>query len=133
MLLGLVSGVSAAAATWGLVGDVSEPGGYERILPAPELPRPVELGMSVVGASVVLAILALLWTSSQRRPLHKHSREIVLTLTVLGVGTAGAGRILSSSTYGANIGGGMILLVSPFVLIGILVVLVRRWRHFGRA
>ena len=133
VLLGLISGACAATATWGLVGDVSEPGGYLRILPAPELSRPVELGMGVVGAAVVLAILALLWRSSWRRPLPKHASEIVLILTVLGVLTAGAGRVLSSRTDGANIGGGMILMVSPFALIGILVVLVRGWRHFGQA
>ena len=42
-------------------------------------------------------------------------------------------RIVTSATVGANIGGGLVLMVAPFVLIPLVVTGLIRWHHLLHA
>ena len=55
-------------------------------------------------------------------------RPVLLPAVVLGLLVGAAGRVLTAGVVGANIGAGLVLLASPFVLVPLAVWLAARWR-----
>jgi hypothetical protein len=101
-------------ATVALTPELREAGGTDVIFEAPNL-RPFGRGLlllvSVVAAGVILWAFAS-GKSTGGRP----RRTIEVTAVSVGVGIlAGLGyRLVTAKTAGANIGGGLVLLASPF-------------------
>lgn len=125
--LGVLSGLATAAATWGILGDVSEPDGWIQMVPAPRVPRGVELAIGAAGALALVAIAVAL----RRTAVPRATGELVTLFVLFGCITAAAWRVLSSHTYGANIGGGLILMSAPFIVAGFAIAIARVWRRLG--
>ena len=114
-------------ATWFLLGDMSEPGGLDRIYAAPELPRPLEMLLGLLSAgSLVIGLRFLI-------PRTRHSGErawwsVFGVLAVVGVTLAFGLRVLTARVGGANIGGGLFLMYGlPVVSLLVLWALARAW------
>lgn len=105
--------ISSTAATWFLVGYRSEGGGTDHLVRIPQIDRRLEF---VVGA-VLLGFLAWLTTGLQREHsawLRKGWSKVYLHLLVVGVAIAVGARVVTGGGSGANIGGGMLLMLGPF-------------------
>jgi hypothetical protein len=120
--------VGSAALAWWLIGDVSEIDGYMQIVPEPPLSGVQTAVVGVAGLTGVIAAGTQLVDWYRRRLLHPAGLALAGLGFVSGIGLAGSGRILSSKTVGANIGGGMIVLAGPFVAILLAVLAIREWR-----
>ena len=133
--LGALVGVILATpvALWCLMGDRSEPDGYLRLLEPPVIDRGLELAIGVAAAGVVLAGLAVVATASYDGVLGRADRRATIPLVLAGVFLAVGGRIVTSATYGANIGGGGLVLVAPWVLPPLLIIGVVRWWRILRS
>lgn len=113
----------STALAWWLVGDLSYTGdtgeqGLDRLAEPPVSERTAH----VLGASsAVLLPLVLL--------LGWRLRTVLLPAVVLGAVVGAAGRVVTAGGIGANIGGGIVLLFSPLVLLPLAVWLVVGWRR----
>lgn len=126
--LGLALGLAAlsAIATWGLVGpqresvDGLDPGtvmtedDYDYAFRAPD----VDPGLERVagGAAALLAAAVATWVVlGVGDPAQNRGRQVlaVATAVAAGVVVGGGGRIVTAGVIGANIGGGLVLLVGP--------------------
>lgn len=119
--------VGATALVWLAMGDISEPGGYMSMFRPPPVARPVE----VVAAAIIAIALGVQFARIRRRRMRP--------LTVMSVSAGLMGmfigftlRVLSSLTDGANIGGGLLILVSPLVFIPLLVSTIVCWLRIAR-
>lgn len=115
-----------------MVGDLSEPGGYQRILTPPELGARAAHGVAVVTVGVLVAGTVAVVAAWRDRTLDWRDGRAALPLLAAGVLGAVGGRVLTAASYGANIGGGMVLLAAPFVLLPLLVAGARGWRRARR-
>jgi hypothetical protein len=115
--------VLSAALAWWLVGDLSSTGNAgEQGLDRMAEPPVSEGTAQVLGAgSAVLLPLVLL--------LGWRLRAVLLPAIVLGAAVGAAGRVVTAGVIGANIGGGMVLLLSPLVLLPLAIWLVVGWRR----
>jgi hypothetical protein len=122
--LGLVAGF---ATTWAAIGDASE-GRANADPPILDLPNgtgAVQLVGLLLGGAALLAAVGLL------RRRRWRGKDIALVL-IVGVGGAFYGlgaRVVAARTYGANIGGGGIILASPVVLLVLATALIVALRH----
>jgi hypothetical protein len=120
--------VTTSSAVWLLLGDLSEDDGYLRIFEVPQLSRPVEavLGLAI-GAAAGLAA-ARLWQRGRGWLIDDGYWRVYVRLLAAGMIVAAGGRIVTSATVGANIGGGGIMMIGPFVVLYLL----ERARQEGR-
>jgi hypothetical protein len=112
--------VALALITWWLVGDISEPGAEDVLFRFALAERHSTL-LGLVGLAIAAACAVDWWTRWNR----SGSRGTAAWLTILGANAgflAGfALRIITARVHGANIGGGMVLLGSPFGAVALLV------------
>ena len=120
----VISSLLSAALAWWLVGDLSYTGntgeqGLDRLAEPP-----VSEGTAQVlgaGSAVLLPLVLLIgW----------RWRAVLLPAVGLGAVVGAAGRVVTAGVIGANIGGGMVLLVSSLVLLPLAIWLVAGWRRF---
>lgn len=116
------STVLSAVLAWWLVGDLSYTGsageqGLDR-LAAPPITEGTALVLGAVSAVLLPLVLLVAW----------RLRSVLLPAVVLGVLVGAAGRVITAGVIGANIGGGMVLLASPFVLVPLVIWMAVRWR-----
>ncbi len=106
--------------TWWLIGDVSEPGGADYIIRPPSI-DPV-LGALLGWGSLLIVVGAshILWRRSIPLPIHKGWWRVLARLLAAGVLFAAGARIITAATVGANIGGGGLMMIGPFVLLYLL-------------
>lgn len=127
LLVGLACVVAVPIATWFLLGDMSEPGGMDRMYSAPEVPRPVEL---VFGALAAAGIAIGLWFLI---PRTRNSGErawwpVFGVLAAVGFILAFGFRVMTARVGGANIGGGLFLMYGlPVVVLLLVWALGRAW------
>lgn len=104
---------------WWLVGDLSEGAGApDRMFEAPELTSTQEFLIGLVA--VVLFVVSLGFVLAALRQHRLRWAEVLPAVPFLLAGAyAGfAGRVVTARVSGANIGGGMLILLAPFVAIG---------------
>jgi hypothetical protein len=130
-MVAIVLLVGSAAVAWWAVGDVSEPDGYMQIMPAVSLTSTQTTVAGLAGLGGVAAAGWWLLGLRRRGVLPAAGRKLAVTAVAAGVATACAGRVLTAMTAGANIGGGLLMLVAPFVGIAVAVTAVRQWRAIG--
>ncbi|MBN9738021.1 hypothetical protein PP1_023725 [Pseudonocardia sp. P1] len=117
----LAAGIAAAGATWYLVGDRSSAGAFpdDRIVaPPPPLP-PVAGHVAGIGVLVLLGVL-LVAIVRRRRETGPAVPGATALLVVAGVLAGLSWRVVTAATIGANIGGGLALMI-VLPLAGILV------------
>ncbi len=134
-LLGLLFAVpllASALTAWWLIGDVSERGGYLQILPLP-LSAKAALIAGVAGILLALVFLRELWTMRLGEGIPADARRLAAAGVALGVLTAFVLRVLSSKTDGANIGGGMLMILGPMLAVPLVVYAFRRWQSLARS
>lgn len=126
--LGLpAAGIALATAilVWFAIGDVSFRGSGGLFLDYEYGPYQVgpESGFFVVGVTVVVAIgaLGILIRRTRRGVANWRSWVVVAALSAGGALGAGGWRVLTAGGRGANIGGGFVLLVGPWLVSGLLV------------
>jgi hypothetical protein len=120
--------VSSSALAWWLIGDVSEVGGYMQIVPDPPISGMQTAVVGVIGLAGVIAAIGQLIDWYRQRLLPAAGLRLTALGFVTGIGLAVAGRILSSKTAGANIGGGLIMMAAPFVAIPLGAAVVKQWK-----
>lgn len=122
VLRALATSLGAAAATWWLVGDRSEPslvpGDLSYSLVLPDLPPVVT---ATAGGLGLLVVVVLGWPLVRDRRSRRPAVALLAVGVALGVGL----RIETGGVHGANIGGGMVLLAAPAVA-GVAVAQARR-------
>lgn len=123
--------VSLPVATWWLVGDLSaEIDDPDYMFRPPELTDGTERALGLVALVLVVGAVVALASAARRRQLGP--RDVALApLVAAGVSVEFAGRALTAGVGGANIGGGIILLFGPFLLIGLLICSVVLWVALG--
>lgn len=90
-------------------GDLSENGGYLRIVESPPVPPIVEHGLGLAALCTVVFGLAMLMSNKDERDRERRWRSVFGAFFAAGV-LAGFGlRLLAASTVGANIGRGLFL------------------------
>jgi hypothetical protein len=107
------------ATVWFVLGDVSAQEGYLSLFRPPELPRSLELVLAVVlTVTIGVKLVAV-------RRLHVQGLlAMVLLAMAIGAYVGFTLRVLSSLTVGANIGGGLLMLAAPFVLVPLAIATV---------
>ena len=112
----VVVAVAVLVATWWLIGPLDEPDGWLYIIRPPDFPGHLELAVGVVAVVVIGS--ASLWAIFEHRSgrLPPGWSTVAALLAFAGFMTAGILRVVTAATYGANIGGGLLILFgSPFV------------------
>lgn len=109
---------------WWLIGDLSEPGdpaSHDHLLRPLAISPGAErvLGATATALLVVAVVVA--------RGSSREERRATWPLVAAAAFVALAGRVMTAGVGGANIGGGMLMMVGPFVLLPLLVVGARRW------
>lgn len=110
--VGLLAGTCAAVVAWFLIGDVSTASALAdgtRAYDPPVLPWPVGV---LAGAGLVCCVLAVVRRWAVASP--------VVLCVLAGLLVGWAGRVITAASIGANIGGGLMLLIG-LPLAGILV------------
>jgi hypothetical protein len=109
--------IGMAAVAWWLIGDVSEAGGRDVM---------VELALlqdhpGSVGAIGVLILAVVVADLLSTRPvsLRSYCLAVLPFVVVGGLGLAFAGRVVTARVGGANIGGGLAMVVAPVLVIGL--------------
>jgi hypothetical protein len=123
--------LASALLAWWLIGDMSERGGYQPILPLPSSGEAAALA-GVTGVLVALAFLRELWSIRRTGRVPGDARRLSAAGLALGTLTAFALRVLSAKTAGANIGGGIVMIYGPVLAVPLLVYAYRRWRALAR-
>ena len=126
--------LASALIAWWLIGDLSEEGGYLQILPLSQSPE-VALIAGVTGILVALLFCRELWAMRRRRGgrIPRDASRLAATSAAVGVFTAFVLRALSMKADGANIGGGILMMYGPVLVLPLLVYAYRRWRALARS
>ena len=111
-----ILGVSLAVVAWWLVGDLSSPG-FSReeldfTLKAPESFERNATEAGIVGGGVAMVCLsALVWIYLRDRPARFPLWSIA-AIAVVGLYAGFAARVVTAGGIGANIGGGLIVMLT---------------------
>jgi hypothetical protein len=110
-LAGLAGGMAATVA---LTPELREAGGTDVIFEAPDLGL-VGRGVLLAVAGIAIGVIVSTFASAARTG-GPPSRSAEVTAVSVGIGAlAGLGyRVVTATTAGANIGGGLVLLAAPF-------------------
>ncbi|MEM9656496.1 MAG: hypothetical protein AAGA65_30750 [Actinomycetota bacterium] len=124
----LVLVVSLPIATWWIVPVVSHPRATDYMIEP--LPLSARQQNTAGGVALVLVAVAaaMVFSAPGRRSLRRHEREASVPLVVAGLYTGTAYQIATSPTIGANIGGGLLVLVGYLAVPGLIVADIWRWR-----
>lgn len=118
--------IAAPLLAWALIGNLSEPGltDPDFLLPPLTTTPAIRFALLAVSAVVLAVGLATTWTSARRRVITQ--REATALVPALGIGafTGLAVRVLTAGGVGANIGGGLVVMAAPFVVLMLGAVLV---------
>lgn len=123
--------VSAPIAAWWAIGDLSEevhPDLATYVVSPPNLDSPVELALGAGATTTLLGAVVVLALATRRGAVASHWWSVVTPLVALGVVGATSYRILTAAVHGANIGAGMVMLIAPLVVVGLLVTSFLGWR-----
>ena len=124
----LVAAVPVAA--WGLIGQLDEPGPRSElsyIIEPPGIAAGVETTLGVVCLVLAVVSGAVLVHASRRGTFERRWWPVLLPLVAAGLITGAAGRVVTAGSMGANIGGGMAILVGGPVVAGLLVAALVVW------
>jgi hypothetical protein len=125
--------VAAFVASWWLIGDQTEasirPGDISYVMRAPDLPSVAVAAAGVVSIVVVAAIVLSLIVT---RPRARARREAATVAALAGAAfvLAGSARMETAGSHGANIGGGMAIIVGLPVAV---VLVAYALRSFGKS
>jgi hypothetical protein len=119
--------LATPTAVWCLMGDRSEPDGYLRMFEPPTIGRGLELVIGAMAAGTVVMGGAVAARARRDGLLDRRHHRATTPLVIAGVLLAAGGRVVTSATVGANIGGGLLLLVAPFALPPLMVIGIIRW------
>lgn len=114
--------LSFPLAVWWLIGDLSiagNPSDLDYVLEAPELNPTIVTWIGAICLAVAIASLLVVVLSVLTR--QHDPRWIVVALLGMSTGliVAGGLRVITAGGYGANIGGGLVMLAGPPMLIGL--------------
>lgn len=112
----MIVAVAVLVATWWLIGPLDEPDGWLYIIRPPDVPGRLELTVGIVA--LVVIGLASLWAIVEHRSgrLQRGWSTVAVLLAIAGFMIAGILRVVTAASYGANIGGGILIIFgSPFV------------------
>jgi hypothetical protein len=118
-------------ATIAVTPQLSEPGGTDVIISAPQL-EPIDRGL--LGALAVAAGGLIVWiiaSSKGAQDTRRLAAEVAAMSAGFGVMTGYGYRVVTAKSVGANIGGGLVILAAPVVgllFIGYLIARVQRVR-----
>jgi hypothetical protein len=122
---GLVAVVSAPAATWWLVGDLSAEGFTDDELDYMfRAPGWAERLAAPMGAAALFALLcagAVLARVAATKRLQRDWLVVVSLLVLAGVIAAGIARLATAGVIGANIGGSLSIMFGAPAVAGILI------------
>jgi hypothetical protein len=125
--------VAASLITWWFVGDISERGGYDRVIDLPQTAAAAHVALAiglVAAAGSIVATTYLIRQNGAPQNWRRYSTVSVL----FGVATGYSFRVMSSRTYGSNIGGGGLILLWPaLALILTLVGVVTLWSRTSQS
>ena len=110
---------AATLAAWFLIGYLSEGGGVDHMVKIPQLHRGLEIGLGVMLAGVAIS-MALQLRRDYASWLSTGWAGVYGRLAVAGAAVAAGARIVSAGGSGANIGGGMVLMLGPWPLLFLL-------------
>lgn len=127
--------VAAPVVAWWGVGDLSEdvdPNHADYAMRPPPLSGSAELCLGAAASVVALVALAALAVATRRGLVARRWWGFVLPLVAIGV-FAGIGyRVMTAAVIGANIGAGLVIVFSPFVVIPALALSATSWRALPR-
>jgi hypothetical protein len=109
--------------TYAATGEISEPGGQDVVLSLPQ-GRAVPAVLGLVALVLLVGHLVVRWRLPV--PLPREAWYLLALSIAAGIGLGFALRVVSARTDGANIGGGLLMLSSPFVAVALLAI-ARRW------
>lgn len=124
--------LATPVATWWVVGDLTESGvdprDADHWISPPSLTEATERVLGLGAAIVLLIATAVLVVSTFRGRVLPRWWGFALPLVGIGVFAGWSFRVVTAGVYGANIGGGFVVLVSPIVVAAGLAVSARNWR-----
>lgn len=110
-----------ALASWCLIGPSTEGSDpsttYDYIVRAPEMNRGVEIAVGGVAAIGVIVAGSLFLKARRPASLARCWRGAAAWSLVSGLALGAGGRVVTAGTIGANIGGGLLILVLPPILL----------------
>jgi hypothetical protein len=124
--VGLALPLAAAAGgllAYAAIGEISEPGGEDVMLTLPQ-GRAVPAVLGLVALALLVGHVIVRWRLPV--PLPREAWYLLALSAILGVGLGCSLRVVSARVGGANIGGGLIVLIGPLVAITLLAY-ARRW------
>jgi hypothetical protein len=127
--------LATPVATWFLVGDLSATrfDDLDYLWRAPDLPAAMDLVVGVLAALVVVASATVLAVALRRGQVRRQWSATVVLLCAAGAVLGYAGRVVSAGVIGANIGGGMmIVLAGPLVLALVVAAAWNAWYESRR-
>lgn len=112
---------STPVATWWLVGDLSEAGDVDDfIVKAPELSTAHEALIGVAAMAALMAAAGVLVALVRRHRITWSTLRPVLPLLAGGAFLGFTSRVVTARVGGANIGGSLLLLAAPGVVVAML-------------
>jgi hypothetical protein len=112
--------LATPAVTWWVLGDLSEDvPDPDYMYRPPRLTDGQELAIGIAGTAVALASLVVVIGALRRRVVTPGEVMSAVPLVLAAAFCGFAWRVVTAGVIGANIGGGMVLLVGPFVLLGL--------------
>lgn len=105
--------------TWWMVGDLSEgPYAQDYMFKAPTLARNHQLVVGIVATLLLLVSGGVLVAAVAHRRLSWVNVRPAVPLLLAGAFSGWAARVMTARVSGANIGGGLFMLLGPLVLLG---------------
>jgi uncharacterized membrane protein YfcA len=119
--------------TWWAVGDLSEDVTDPDYLfhPLPLGPG-AELAIGLAATVVALGAVVVLAVAARRRQVDRRWLAVLGPLLAAGALCGFGWRILTAGVGGANIGGGMVLLFGPWIVLGLVAGAAWQWHSIRR-
>lgn len=116
--------------TWFAVGDTSENvADPDYMFQPPDLSRGHELVLGGFAVGLTVAGIAVLILALAREVITREDLLPAVPLVFAGIFLGAAARIVTAGVIGANIGGGLIVLFGPFIVLGLVVLSAVLWRR----
>ena len=122
--------LASPVVTWFAVGDTSENvADPDYMFRPPALSGAEELSLGGLAVGMALAGMAVLILAVTRRVVTNRELLFALPLLFAGVFIGMGARIVTAGVIGANIGGGIVVLIGPFVVMGLVLLSAVLWRR----
>lgn len=126
-----------ALASWCLIGPLTAGADgsttYDYMVRAPEMNRGIEIAVGIVAALGVIAAGSVVVKAKRAASLARCWAAVAAWSLVSGIAVGAGGRVITAGTIGANIGGGLLILVlPPALLAGWIVAIACLVRSGGR-